>query len=55
MPKDQSVEHFENAFRPISTENIGKGRRNLTKKQKQMLAPLIDDLLVQIGYDPIQE
>jgi glutamine synthetase adenylyltransferase len=55
MPKDQSVEHFENAFGPISTENIGKGRRNLTKKQKQMLAPLIDDLLVEIGYDPIQE
>lgn len=55
MPKDQSVEHFENAFRPISTENIGKGRRNLPADQKETLAPLIDDLLVESGYNAVHE
>ena len=52
MEEAQSVGHYEKVFEEISTDSIGKGRRNLSAEQKATLAPLIDDELMRYGYDP---
>ena len=54
MQEAQSVSHYENAFESISTESIGKGRRNLTSAQKEKVAPVIGEELLRQGYDPVR-
>lgn len=39
--------------RPISTDSIGKGRRQLDQDQKAVIKPMIDDLLQHVGYKPV--
>lgn len=42
-----------NVRETISTENIGKGRRQLDEEQKRVIAPLIQETLDATGYDPV--
>ncbi len=51
MQEAKDIEHYQNVFRPITTENIGKGRRNLSCRDKEKIDAIIGDLLVQKGYD----
>jgi hypothetical protein len=53
MKKAQSVVYFENVFRSITDENIGKGRRRLTKYQKKEIAPIVDETLSRFGYQVV--
>lgn len=43
----------EKVRRPISTDSIGKGRRQLDQKQKAIIKPMINDLLQRVGYEPV--
>jgi hypothetical protein len=54
IEKAQSIVYFQNAFESITDENIGKGRRGLTDSQKRQIAPIINDLLSQLGYEPVE-
>ena len=45
--------HLENASRPIETDSIGKGRRKLSADERAAIAPLIDQDLVRLGYQPL--
>jgi hypothetical protein len=53
MEEAQSVSHYEKAFEAISTDSIGKGRRNLNAAQKKEVAPLLNDTLIRKGYEPV--
>lgn len=53
MRKAQSVEHFQNAFKSITTDSIGKGRKALTGEQKRKVAPIIKAKVIRLGYDPL--
>lgn len=55
MEQAQSVIYFQNAFESITDENVGKGRKNLSFSQRQEIAPIINDKLAQLGYDPVSE
>lgn len=44
-------EHHYNVKKPITTDSIGKGRRNLTEDQKKRLNVLIGNKLEEKGYD----
>jgi len=46
-------EHHKNLFGPVSDEHVGKGRRALTETECKKLAPLVNDLLTNLGYDPL--
>ena len=46
-----SIEHLKRVTMPIDTTSIGKGRSELTSLQKAMLAPIMDKMLLQMGYD----
>lgn len=54
MPEVASLAYYGNVFEPVTTDNIGKGRRNLTQSQKQKIAPVIGDELIRQGYEPIR-
>jgi len=54
MRKAQALTHYKNAFESISTDSIGKGRRNLSQPQKEKVAASIEDELVRQGYAPVQ-
>jgi len=54
MTTAQSVDHYENAFKSITTESIGKGHENLSTDQKQAIAPLLDAKLKELGYPPVK-
>ncbi len=51
MQQAKDIEHYQNVFGPITTENIGKGRRNLRGWDKEKIDPIIGDLLVSKGYE----
>lgn len=42
--------HHSNVMNEIEKNNIGKGRKNLTRDQKIVLSKIMDDLLVNLGY-----
>ena len=44
--------HHHHAAKPISTESIGKGRREMTISERKTLQTLIGKQLAQLGYDP---
>ena len=46
-------EQHEKVTRSISTDSIGKGRRNLESRQKRKVDELIDETLVDMGYDSV--
>jgi len=54
METARSVGHYENAFRSITTDRIGKGRENLNTEQKEQIRPMLNDELVRFGYAPIE-
>lgn len=54
MDSAQSIDHYENAFRSITTERIGKGREDLDEKQKEILGSVLNEGLVSFGYPPIE-
>jgi hypothetical protein len=43
----------QNITRSISTDGIGKGRRNLSEAQKQVVKDEIDEALLEMGYEPV--
>ncbi|WP_251963092.1 sulfotransferase family protein [Salinibacter ruber] len=51
MQTAKDIEHYQNVFGPITTENIGKGRRNLSRRDKERIDAIIGDLLVSKGYE----
>ncbi|MCS4149345.1 hypothetical protein GGP52_003057 [Salinibacter ruber] len=51
IEKAQSVVYFENAFRTITDENIGKGRRQMGKSKKKDIMPILNDTLSRHGYE----
>jgi hypothetical protein len=55
LGKDRFVGHFENAFEKITTDSVGKGRRKLSTRKKEKIAPLINNTLVQLGYPPAEK
>ncbi len=50
MERAKSVDYFQNIFESITTQNIGKGRRNLSKEKKEKISQLIDGKLSYFGY-----
>jgi len=46
-------EYHKNLFGPVSDKHVGKGRRALTKAERKKLAPLVNDLLTKLGYEPL--
>jgi hypothetical protein len=51
MQESHSISHYEKVFKPISTQSIGKGRRALSNGEKCSIAPIVDPMLVRLGYD----
>lgn len=47
------LDHHRNVLSDVSTHNIGKGRRALTDEQKGSLSPIMDTMLVKLGYPPV--
>jgi len=46
-------DHHANVFEPISTEHVGKGRRELSAETLYRLDSLIGEKVEQLGYEPI--
>ncbi|MFC1739682.1 sulfotransferase [Planctomycetota bacterium] len=44
------MKHLENVKKPITTKNIGKGRRNLSEDAKNILEKIIGQELRNLGY-----
>jgi len=44
--------HHSEVLKPISSRNIGKGRKNLTLKDKKKLEKIIAKELILLGYEP---
>lgn len=55
MEKSKSIEHYQNAFKEITTENIGKGRNSLGEPKKRKIAPIINRHLERMKYNPIRD
>lgn len=55
MGQARKIEHYQKAFQDISPRNIGKGREALTSQQAEKLKPMMNDVLTDLGYDPIQQ
>ena len=55
MEKSKSNKHYQNAFKEITTENIGKGRNNLNEHKKAKIAPIINRHLECMEYNPIRD
>lgn len=55
MRQAHEIEHYKKAFKDISPRNIGKGRKTLTSKQAKRLGPMMNDVLTDLGYEPIQQ
>jgi len=47
-------EHYKNALKPITNDFVGKGRRLLSKEEKVKIKPIINDLLKEYEYLPLQ-
>lgn len=47
-------EHHKRVSGKITASRIGTGREALTAEQKRNLSPIIDQLLVELGYPPCQ-
>lgn len=54
MDAAQSIDHYENAFKSITTDSIGRGRENMSSGQKKALQPIINEKLVCLGYKPVE-
>lgn len=54
MEEAQSIGHYQNVFKGITTDSIGKGRSTLTRVQKQKIEPIINHHLDHLGYEIIQ-
>jgi len=46
-----SIEHLKRVAMPVDSSSIGKGRRQLTAEQRDSLAPIMDKMLLQMGYE----
>ena len=44
-------EHHANVLNPVSAKSIGKGRSNLTLKEKVLIQKMMDPQLIDLGYD----
>lgn len=53
MQEARSVPHYNGVFGEISTDPIGKGRKNMSREDKATIRPHISDALRSEGYDPI--
>jgi len=49
----RSIPHYEKVFGEISTDSIGKGRKNMSSAEKDKVRPHIDEVLQSEGYNPI--
>lgn len=49
----QTYPHYSNVLKPISTLNIGKGRRELSNKQRIKLQGIIGRELERLCYEPL--
>ncbi len=48
------LSHHTNVFTPISSAYIGKGRRNLSQSQREVLDVLIGAEMERLGYPPLR-
>jgi len=46
-----SIEHLNRVALPVDTNSIGKGRQQLSDHERKSLAPIMDKMLLQMGYD----
>lgn len=49
----KKYDHHQNVFEPVTDKHIGKGRHALTSAEREKLGPMINELLVDLGYDPL--
>jgi hypothetical protein len=54
MESARSLPHYEKVFSSISTDSIGKGRRQMSARDRCRIASLLNDELVRCGYDPVE-
>ena len=53
MESAKSQSHYENVFGSITEENIGRGRSALKLRERESLRPLMNDKLIELGYEPL--
>jgi len=52
--EESTRSHHVNLSKPVFTSSVGKGRAKIPESQRKLLAPIMDEWLIKLGYAPCQ-